>query len=67
LESLDWDMGQIIGPHFFERIINDSIYLDFLQNHLPIYFQDIPLDGRQRLWFQQNDALAYYSQDVWIF
>jgi len=37
---------QIIGPHFFERTINSPIYLDFLQNNLLIYFEDILLDVR---------------------
>jgi len=48
---------QIIDPHFFEHIINGSIYLDFLQNYLPIYFEDISLD----------EAPTHYSQDVRIF
>jgi len=34
---------------------------------LPIYFENIPLDVRQRLWSQQDGALAHYSQDVRIF
>jgi len=29
--------GQIISPHFFEHTINGPIYLNFLQNYLPIY------------------------------
>jgi len=34
---------------------------------LPIYFEDIPLDVRQKFWFQQDGAPAHYSQDVRIF
>jgi len=44
----------------FLNIVNSPVYLDFLQNHLPIYFEDIPLDVRQRLWFRQNGAPAHY-------
>jgi len=32
--------GQIIGPYFFERTSNGPVYLDFLQNYLPIYLED---------------------------
>ena len=56
--------GYIIGPHFFERTINGEIYLDFLRNYLPGYLEEIPLDVRQRIWFQQDGAPAHYYQRV---
>ena len=56
--------GQIIGPHFFERTINGEMYLDFLQNHFPGYLEDIPINVRQRMWFQQDGAPAHYSRRV---
>lgn len=59
--------GSMIGPHFFERTINGMMYLDFLQNHLPGYLEDIPLDVRQRMWFQQDGAPAHHAGIVTTF
>lgn len=56
--------GQVIGPHFFERTINGQIYLNFLQNDFPTYLENIPLDARLRLWFQQDGAPAHYFHIV---
>lgn len=46
-----------------ERTINEPIYLDFLQNHLPEYFQDIPLDVRQR----NRMVLQYITLEMFEF
>lgn len=56
--------GYIIGPHFFERTINDEIYLDFLRNYLPDHLEEISLDVRQSMWFQQDGVPALYYQRV---
>jgi len=65
--SLGYVMVKLLNPNCFERTIIGSIYLNFLQNYLPIYFENISLDVCQKLWFQQDDAPAHYSQDVRIF
>ena len=54
--------GYIIGPHFFERTINGEMYLDFLRNDLPGYLEEIPLNVRQRMWFQHDGAPAHHYQ-----
>lgn len=52
--------NQIVGPHFFDRAINGEMYLHFLQQHLPVHFENVPLNIRQQLWFQQDGAPAHY-------
>jgi len=64
--GLGYAMGyQIIGSHFFEHTINGTIYLAFLQNHLPIYFMDIPWMSARGFDFNRM-MLQYIIQDVRI-
>lgn len=59
--------GQVIGPHFFERTINGQMYLQFLENDLPTYLENIPIAARLRLWYQQDGAPAHFARDVRTF
>ncbi|OXU19485.1 hypothetical protein TSAR_006288 [Trichomalopsis sarcophagae] len=59
--------GQVIGPHFFERTINGQMYLEFLENDLPGYLENIPLAIRLNLWYQQDGAPAHYARIVRTF
>lgn len=38
------------------------MYLDFIRNYLPGYLEEIPLDVRQRMWFQQDGPAHYYQR-----
>lgn len=56
--------GQIIGPYFFEGTLTAVRYLDFLQNDLPILLENLDLDTRRRMWFQQDGAPAHWARVV---
>jgi len=47
-----------IGPYFFDENVNDNNYLHFLQQRLPALLEDIDLDTRQRIFFQQEVCLC---------
>lgn len=55
---------QLIGPVVLDNRLNGVRYLDFLQNALPEYLEDIPLATRARMYFQQDGAPAHYVRPV---
>jgi len=54
----------IIGPYFFEDNLNGMKYLEFLKNELPILLQDLPLQKRLNMYWQQDGAPAHNSKAV---
>nr|CAH7713132.1 unnamed protein product [Callosobruchus chinensis] len=56
--------GQIIGPFELPDALNGEVYLDFLQNHLPSLLEDVPLNIRREMWFQQDGCPAHYAHSV---
>lgn len=54
----------VIGPHFFNGRLNGRIYHDFLENELPVLLENVPLDIRQKIWFQQDGAPPHFSANV---
>lgn len=56
--------GRLIGPHFFENNLNAQIYLNFLQNELPTYLQDVPLQERRDIWFHQDGAAPHNARII---
>lgn len=48
--------NRIIGPHFFDVTLNGNGYLNFLQNELENYMDDLPLEQLRNLVFQQDGA-----------
>ena len=55
---------QVIGPHFLPDILNGEGYEDFLINHLPPLLENVPLNIRQSLIFQQDGCPAHYRLTV---
>lgn len=51
--------NHIIGPHFFDATLNGPRYANFLTNILPTLFEDVPLDIRAHMWYQQDGAPAH--------
>ncbi|KAL4130658.1 hypothetical protein QTP88_008071 [Uroleucon formosanum] len=49
----------IIGPYFYDGTLNGRRYLDFLSNHLPPMLENVPLNIRENLFFQQDGAPAH--------
>lgn len=56
--------GRIIGPHIFDGVLTGEIYLNFLEFHLPVLLEDIPLQTRINMWFQHDGCPAHYSNNV---
>jgi hypothetical protein len=51
--------GKLLGPYFYDGILNGRRYLNFLTNELPILLDDVPLDAREHMFFQQDGAPAH--------
>lgn len=49
----------LVGPYFFEGNLNGNKYLNFLKNDLPILMENIPLQQRNDLIWQQDGAPAH--------
>jgi len=56
--------GFILGPKFYEGTLTGAMYLQFLEDELPDYLEDIPLDLRETMYFQQDGAPAHNSRIV---
>lgn len=57
----------LIGPYFFDGTLNGQRCLDFYQNDLPGLLQDVPLNVRQNMIFQQDGAPAHNARIVTSF
>lgn len=55
---------QVIGPYFFRENLNAERYLDFLNNELTLFLDDLPLARRMNLYFQQDGAPIHSTQEV---
>lgn len=57
--------SRLIGPYLDLPIaLNGIQYLDFLTETLPLLFQDLPLDLRQRIVFQADGAPPHFNVEV---
>ena len=55
---------QVIGPHFIEGNLNGNIYLNFLEEYLPLLLEDVPIETRQNMWYQHDGAPPHWSTNV---
>lgn len=51
--------NQLLGPYFYDGNLTAVMYLEFLQNVLQEFLEDLPLLLRQSLYFQQDGAPAH--------
>ncbi|KAL4085280.1 hypothetical protein QTP88_027139 [Uroleucon formosanum] len=56
--------GKLLGPYFYDGTLNGRRYHDFLLNELPNMLDDLPLDIRANLIFQQDGAPAHNANIV---
>ncbi|KAL1454591.1 hypothetical protein WDU94_010811 [Cyamophila willieti] len=56
--------NRLLGPYFYENILDGEGYLDFLQNELPIMLENIPLDVRRDMIFQHDGCPAHGTNRV---
>ncbi|CAI6375452.1 unnamed protein product [Macrosiphum euphorbiae] len=50
---------KLIGPYFYDGTLNGRRYLNFLTNELPRMLEDVSLDTREHMFFQQDGAPAH--------
>ncbi|KAJ8883371.1 hypothetical protein PR048_015214 [Dryococelus australis] len=50
-------------PH--GRSLGGAAYLQFLQDVLPEYLEEVPLDAREAMWFQQDGSRLERRQIAW--
>lgn len=51
--------NHIIGPYFFDNVLNGERYLHFLREHLPIMLQKVDLNTRRTMWLQHDGASVH--------
>jgi hypothetical protein len=51
----------VVGPYLLPDCLNDPAYCVFLQEVLPVLFEDVPLAVRRDMWFQCDEAPAHFS------
>lgn len=56
--------NHVIGPYFFDGHLNGDMYLAFLQNDLEDLMEDVPLNIRAALIFQQDGAPPHWARRV---
>ncbi|XP_050546139.1 uncharacterized protein LOC126908268 [Daktulosphaira vitifoliae] len=56
--------NKLIGPYFFEENLNATRYLNFLQNDILVLLEDILLEMRQHIIWQQDGAPAHNAKIV---
>lgn len=54
----------LVGPVFLPTQLNGERYLDFLQNLLPGFPAEIPLQIRRFMWYQHDGAPPHFPLDV---
>lgn len=54
----------IVGPYFFRENLNAARYLEFLQNQFSDALDNLPLNLRQNLHFQQDGASIHSTLQV---
>ena len=55
---------QLIGPFILETRLTGEAYLRFLQEELPRLLEDVPLNERSRIYFQNDGAFHHSSSEV---
>jgi len=55
---------QLIGPFILDGRLTGEAYLRFLQEELPQLLEDVPLDKRSRMFFQNDGAAPHSSRGV---
>jgi transposase len=56
--------GRLLGPYFFRENLNGIRYLNFLQNNVQEFLEELPLDLRVRAWYQHDGCPAHCARIV---
>ncbi|KOC58833.1 hypothetical protein WH47_02069 [Habropoda laboriosa] len=57
----------VVGPYILPNRLNGATYNNFLENVLPNFLEEIPLEIRRNMYFQHDGAPAHYAANVWAF
>mgnify|MGYP000598460265 CR=1 FL=1 len=52
----------IIGPYFFDGNVTGRRYAHFLRHNLHVLLEDVDLNIRRRMWYQQDGHSAHSSK-----
>lgn len=56
--------GTIIGPFIIDEFLNGEVYLNILQNELPILLGHVPLNIRRDMFSQHDGCPAHFTLRV---
>lgn len=56
--------NKLVGPFIFNENLTGAVYLNFLQNNLPLLLEEVPLLTRRELIFQQDGSPPHSSLAV---
>jgi hypothetical protein len=56
--------NKLIGPAVLPNRLTGCVYVDFLQNKLPLLLEEVPLAKRMHMVFQHDGSPAHYSHLV---
>src|SRR5215467_11024129 len=54
----------VIGRYFFEGTVKSQNYYNFLKYDLPVLLEEVPLNVRRDMWFQQDGAPPHFANLV---
>ena len=61
MSSVDLD-DQLIGSFIFEDGLTGQLYLQLMQEELPQLLEDVPLNKRNRMYFEHDGVPAHFSR-----
>ena len=51
----------LIGPYFFDGNVDRHTCINLLRDHLPGLLENVDLETKQRMWFQQDGAPPHFA------
>jgi len=55
---------QLTGPYIFLQNVTGDIYANILQDELPAFLENVPLQTRREMYYQHDGAPPHFSQVV---
>ena len=55
---------RIVGPFFFRNNMNGERYLQFLNTQLSDFLDELPLNERCKIWYQQDGAPCHCNRNI---
>lgn len=54
----------LVGPFFYDGVLNSERFLQFLEEEVPNLIEDIPLQLRRNMWWQMDGAPPHNAQII---